>query len=505
MRSAHDDSAEETNIRTIIEPAGCTVSTGVILAAGKGVRAYPVTKMMPKALLEIGEQPLVSRNIEIMRDQLKIAKIIIVIGHYGDQIVEHFRKNPMGVDLLFVTQHEQKGIGHALLGVEEHVGREMFLVMLADEFYLDSNHCELPAFLSDHSDADAVLLFREEMDKNKIRSNYTGTLADGRVVSLIEKPAEPDSRLLGVGSYLLNKKVFDYIRNSPPSPLRGEVEITEVLSSMAQKERVYAAKLRGFYINVNSLDDLNYANYIYRDKFFDSYKITVVIPAHNEEETIQEVVDEYARHPAVDEVLVIDNNSSDGTNRLAAAAGARVLHEPLQGYGRALKRGLDEASGDIVVLTEADGSFRSEDIPKLLEYLKDCDMAVGTRTTRQMIEQGANMGPVGRWANVVGGKIIESLWWGQEPRFTDVCCTYRAVWKNSYRKIRPYVTANGLEFATEMMIAMLISKKRIIEIPVSYRKRFWRKSRSEKSPWGRIKTAWRIMSIIFRNRFLSRQ
>ena len=86
---------------------------------------------------------------------------------------------------------------------------------------------------------------------------------------------------------------------------------------------------------------------------------------------------------------------------------------------------MDAATGDILVLVEADGTFRAKDLGKLLEFLKDADMVIGTRTTRQMIEQGANMDGLLRWGNVVVGKLVEALWWRMEPRFTDVGCTYR--------------------------------------------------------------------------------
>ena len=73
-------------------------------------------------------------------------------------------------------------------------------------------------------------------------------------------------------------------------------------------------------------------------------------------------------------------------------------------------------------------------------------MVIGTRTTRQMIEQGANMeGPL-RWGNVLAGKLVELLWWGQEPRFTDLGCSYRAIWKDAYLKIRDRLQGIGPEF-----------------------------------------------------------
>ena len=479
------------------------ILTGVILAAGKGVRAYPATKKIPKALLEVGGKPLIERNVEIMRDQLNIKKIIIVVGHYGDQIVNYFENKSIGVQFTFVKQKEQKGIGHALLTIEPLIEDEKFFVILADEFYMDSNHYKLLDFMN--KETDAVLLFREEKDKNKISNNFTGKIHNNRVMSLIEKPENPDSRLMGVGSYLLNNKVFYYIKNTLPSKLRDEVEITEVLANMAKHEMVCARMLDGIYINVNNTDDLNNANYRLREKNFDRYKISVVIPAYNEAKTIEEVLDEFMAQSSVDEVLVVDNNSTDDTLKLSVAAGARVITENKQGYGCAIKRGLDEAIGEIIILTAADGSFRAEDIPKFLEYLKDSDMVIGTRTTRQMIEQGSNMGPLVRFVSLLYGKIVEVLWWDQEPRFTDVGCTYRAIWKSSYQKIKPYLKTTGSEFDTEMMLALLICKKRIIEIPVSYRKCFGDQLKKLSRLRALVKTAVKLMVIILQYRFVSKK
>src|SRR5262249_39766292 len=156
---------------------------------------------------------------------------------------------------------------------------------------------------------------------------------------------------------------------------------------------------------------------------------------YNEEESIGYVVRDFK--DAVSEVLVVDNSSRDRTAEVARAEGARVETVRLTGYGDTIRHGLDHATGDILVVVEADSSFRARDLSKLLEYLKDADMVVGTRTTREMIEQGTNMrGPV-RWGNVLVAKGVELLWWGQQPRFTDVGCTYRALWRDTYARIRP--------------------------------------------------------------------
>jgi glycosyltransferase involved in cell wall biosynthesis len=93
--------------------------------------------------------------------------------------------------------------------------------------------------------------------------------------------------------------------------------------------------------------------------------------------------------------VVVNNSSRDRTAEVACEHGARVESVSLKGYGDSIKHGLDNAVGDILIITEADHSFRAKDLDKLLEYLKDADMVIGTRTTREMIAQGANMrGPV---------------------------------------------------------------------------------------------------------------
>lgn len=475
---------------------------GVILAAGKGMRAYPATRYIPKVLLNIAGKTLLERNLEILTQQLGIRDIIIVIGHYGDQIIDHIGDSYDGASIRYVEQREQNGIGHALLTVEPYIGVSRFIVILGDELYIDSNHRQLLEKMDTDPAIDAVLMFKHEEDPNKISHNYTAILNQDRVLNLVEKPKNPVSDLMGLGSSLLTAKIFDYIRATPPSSLRNEVEITDALSKMAQKEDVRVLMNDGLYLNVNTADDRNLANYLIRDRKFDRCKVTVVIPAYNEEETIAVVIREYLALDCVSDVLVVNNNSADNTAAVAAAAGAEVITETSQGYGCALQRGLNDASGDIIIITEADGSFSPIDAPKLLEYLKDCDMAIGTRTTRQMIEQGANMGFLARLINVIFGKMIEILWWNQEPRFTDVGCSYRAIWKSSWEKIRPYVNAGGPAFSPDMMMGLLICKMRVIEIPVTYRRRRGGDSKHSSGFTQLANTALKMLKLIIKRRFM---
>ena len=88
---------------------------------------------------------------------------------------------------------------------------------------------------------------------------------------------------------------------------------------------------------------------------------------------------------------MVDNNSEPGTREEVEDTKARIVAEPLQGYGHATRRGLVEADGDLVVIAEPDGTFLPSDIAKLLVYSDECDVVFGTRTTLEMIWEGANM------------------------------------------------------------------------------------------------------------------
>lgn len=238
---------------------------------------------------------------------------------------------------------------------------------------------------------------------------------------------------------------------------------------------------------------------------FRNRTVSLVIPAYNEEETIRQVVEEFQKEPHLDEIVVVDNNCKDRTAEFAAAAGARVVAEQKPGYGSALMAGMTAAKGDLLVLVEADGSFRARDVVKLLVYLDDADMVMGTRTTRQMVEQGANMRFLLRWGNVFMAKFLQLCWLRPaEPRFTDVGCTYRALSRQTFDKIKPRLSAAGPNFSPEMMCAALQERCRVIEIPVTYSKRLGGESKHSDTFLRQARTAWKMFRTICRKRFLER-
>ena len=214
-------------------------------------------------------------------------------------------------------------------------------------------------------------------------------------------------------------------------------------------------------------------------------QVSVVFPAYNEEAGIAAAVRDFLACPAVDEVVVVDNNSRDHTAALAAEAGGRVVTETRQGYGYALRRGLQEARGDYIVLSEPDGTFVGRDVLKLLAYAGDFDLVMGTRTTQELIWQEANMGWFLRVGNVAVAKLLQYLFGG--PSLSDCGCTMRLIRRDAAAGMHDRLTVGGSHFLPEMVVLALLDGLRVIEVPVNYRGRL-----GESKITGSLKTALRV-------------
>ncbi len=202
---------------------------------------------------------------------------------------------------------------------------------------------------------------------------------------------------------------------------------------------------------------------------FNRKKVSVVMPAYNEEESVYDTVKGFKNIKYVDEVVVVDNNSKDRTAEFAKKAGARVVKETRQGYGYACRRALNEARGDLIILVESDHTFLPPDVLKFLAYSDDFDFVLGTRASRELIWRGANMGSFLKWGNWFVAKLIEVLYNG--PNLTDAGCTYRLIKRDALEKIKDKFSVGGSTFSPEMMILALKNRIKTIEIPVNYRPR----------------------------------
>jgi len=227
-------------------------------------------------------------------------------------------------------------------------------------------------------------------------------------------------------------------------------------------------------------------------------KVSLVFPAYNEESGIYRAVTDFQQNSIVDEVLVVNNNSSDNTVSEAQKTSARIVQQTLQGYGNALTLGLKEAMGDFVILAEPDGTFQGKDVIKLLSYSDDFDMVCGTRTTRELIWQGANMGWLLRVGNLFVAKIVQFLFNG--PSLSDCGCTLRLIRKEALQKIVDDLTVGGSHFLPEMVILALQKKLSVIEIPVNYHPRVGT-SKITGNFKGAIRTGLNMIKLVLYYRF----
>ncbi|TGK33781.1 glycosyltransferase [Leptospira gomenensis] len=447
------------------------IEIGVIAAAGKGTRAYPRTTFIPKPLFEFQGKTILERNVELMRNTFRVKKIYVLVGHLKEMVIseiERIQKNHPNLEII-PSPWTTKGLASDIASLSSKIVSP-FITILGDEFYFHPDHKKFVDTFKKHPKLIASIGVQKTSLLSRIRKNYSVELKGDRILELVEKPSDPPNDLLGLGSYLFTPAYFEYFKTTPPSPKSGVIEITDVIDRMAKESgQVFATELNVEYFNINSMQDYHHAVYEIRNEEFAKFKTTLIVPTKNNERSIADVIVDFKGK--VDEILVVDAGSTDKTLEIAKKEKAKVIHcDVLQPdvFGIQVDLGIKSASGDIAVVVTPDGSYRSKDYPKLLEYLKDSDMVIGTRTTRQMIEQGSNLLPGVRVINLILGKLIEVFWWGMEPRFTDAMCSYFAIWKDSYAKIRPGLEMKDKRIIPELMMETVRSYMRCIEIPISY-------------------------------------
>ena len=192
--------------------------------------------------------------------------------------------------------------------------------------------------------------------------------------------------------------------------------------------------------------------------------IAVLIPCHDESQTVGRVIDDFRAQLPQARIIVVDNCSTDGSAEVARAHGAEVVFEPRLGKGYVVETLFDLAPADVCVLVDGDDTYPAQRVHDLLAPVLagQADMAVGARQAgeagafRPLHVAGNNL--VRRLVNLVSG-----------ARLSDILSGYRAF----NRKVldRLPIVSSGFEIETEMTIQMLYHRMRIVEVPVPYRAR----------------------------------
>lgn len=197
-------------------------------------------------------------------------------------------------------------------------------------------------------------------------------------------------------------------------------------------------------------------------------KIALIIPAFNEEKSIGQVLAEVP--DTVNEVVVVDNNSSDNTAQVARSQGATVLHEPNMGYGYACLRGINYLSQtskrpEIIVFMDGDYSDYPEELPKVVAPIltEQMDLVIGARD--KSLREPGSMTPQQVFGNWLATSLMRVIY---GARFTDLG-PFRAIRMEALESMEMEDKTYG--WTVEMQLKALKKKMAYTEVPVRYKKR----------------------------------
>jgi len=224
-------------------------------------------------------------------------------------------------------------------------------------------------------------------------------------------------------------------------------------------------------------------------------RVSIIIPAFNEENGIGEVIREIPRE-LVTEIVVVNNASTDDTEKIARAEGATVLREPTPGYGRACLKGINhlkqsDPHPDIVVFLDADHSDYPEEMRELIRPIEagTADLVIGSRALGKR-EQGS-MTPQQVFGNWLATRLLRILY---GVRFTDLG-PFRAIRFDKLLELDMQDKTYG--WTVEMQLKAAKMGFRCIEVPVRYRRRIGF-SKISGTVKGTVMAGYKIITTIFK-------
>ena len=247
------------------------VRKAIIPAAGLGTRFLPATKAQPKEMLPIVDKPTLQYIIEEAVDS-GIEEILIITGRNKKSIEDHFdrsielelelekagknelldevRKISDMVNIHYIRQKEPKGLGHAIHCAKSFIGNEPFAVLLGDDIVYSEKPC-LKQMIEIYDEYKTTILGVQEVpneDVNKYGIVDCKLIEDRvfKVKGLVEKPSLTDapSNIAILGRYIINPAIFEILENTSPGK-GGEIQLTDGLKTLAQKEAMYAYNFIG--------------------------------------------------------------------------------------------------------------------------------------------------------------------------------------------------------------------------------------------------------------------
>jgi len=196
-------------------------------------------------------------------------------------------------------------------------------------------------------------------------------------------------------------------------------------------------------------------------------EVSVVMPCLNEEQTIgiciKKTLNALKRISSSSEIIVADNGSTDASVEIARYLGAKVIYQPLQGYGAAYLAGIAAAKGKYIVIGDSDDTYDFSEINRFIQLLREgYDFVIGSRFSGEIIP-GAMPWLHQCIGNPILTGILNILF---KTHVSDAHCGMRAFTKRAYEKMELQTT--GMEFASEMVIKAANVGLKITEIPITY-------------------------------------
>jgi glucose-1-phosphate thymidylyltransferase len=229
---------------------------GLILSGGTGTRLWPLTFTSAKQLIPVANKPILFRVIEAIRDA-GIEDIGIVVGDTAEDIRTAVgRGGRWGIDVTYIHQENPLGLAHAVKVSQDFLGDDPFVMFLGDNV-IQGGINELVEQFQQSDWSSQIVLTRVEHPE---RYGVAALNGEGRVVHLVEKPANPPSDLALVGIYMFDHHVHEAVDNITPS-WRGELEITDAIQWLVENEhKVYPYIHRGWWIDTGEPNELLKAN-----------------------------------------------------------------------------------------------------------------------------------------------------------------------------------------------------------------------------------------------------
>jgi len=235
------------------DPAGSVPDVkALVLAGGAGTRLRPITHTSAKQLVPVANKPILFYGLEAIRDT-GITEVALIVGDTAEEIAAAVGDgSQFGLRVSYICQDAPRGLAHAVLIARDFLGEDEFVMYLGDNLIIGGITELVKEFARDKPDAQ--ILLTKVADPSQF--GVAELTPDGRVASLVEKPANPTSDLALVGVYMFGPAIHEAVRAIRPSG-RGELEITDAIQELIRSGHdVRPHLVSGYWKDTGRLDDM---------------------------------------------------------------------------------------------------------------------------------------------------------------------------------------------------------------------------------------------------------